>query len=277
MKHRSVIAFIIIAAALFAAPQISHDLSALKSDVGARLRGELLHAFLSLPSGEGARVPAARRVDTMLASCTREKTGEPATKARKSEPRASVASQSEARAEESGREQIASNVNPSSAPDVWTAELSRRDLKAVAGKADELSRRVQTDGELAMLIPPGTGIDPRAFVAARAFEASTRDAALQKRKLTGEVRRVSFIATGFDGKNVEWRKTGDEALRRFNESLPGAYELRFARDWGKRKVLKTRRTGGAGPAGARAPQVPWQVASLAPALVVDAQAPPAGE
>jgi hypothetical protein len=139
-----------------------------------------------------------------------------------------------------------------------------------------LSRQVQKDGELSMLIPPGTGIDPRAFVAVHAFEAPARDAALQKRKPAEEVRRVSFIAARFDGKNIEWRKSGDEALRRLDEALPGAYEFRFAIDGARRKGLKTRRAGRAG-AGVRAPQAPGQVASLATAPAAGAQASPACE
>src|SRR5437763_109190 len=61
MKHRSVIAFILLAAALFAAPQISHDILSLKSAVVARVRGEVMRAFLSLGGRDGGGEWAGRR------------------------------------------------------------------------------------------------------------------------------------------------------------------------------------------------------------------------
>ncbi|HYY98862.1 MAG TPA: hypothetical protein VE642_09745, partial [Pyrinomonadaceae bacterium] len=54
MRHRSNIAFILLAAALFAAPQVAHDLSTLKGAVAARIRGEILQAFLGLHANEPA-------------------------------------------------------------------------------------------------------------------------------------------------------------------------------------------------------------------------------
>src|SRR2546423_3632032 len=73
MKHRSVIAFILLAAALFAAPQISHDILSLKSAVVARVRGEVMRAFLSLGGRDGAGELAARRATTPAAPCAPEK------------------------------------------------------------------------------------------------------------------------------------------------------------------------------------------------------------
>src|SRR5215213_7775129 len=76
MKHRSVIAFVIVAAALFSLPQLSHDLQALKGAVGARLHRELLHAFLNLPAGEPtSAAPVARTNENLLASCPQGKSG----------------------------------------------------------------------------------------------------------------------------------------------------------------------------------------------------------
>src|SRR5205085_11070774 len=54
MRHRSNIAFILLAAALFAAPQMTHDLSTLKGAVAPRIRGEILQAFLGLHANEAA-------------------------------------------------------------------------------------------------------------------------------------------------------------------------------------------------------------------------------
>src|SRR5205085_11488640 len=72
MKHRSVIAFILLAAALFAAPQISHDIMSLKSAVVARVRGEVMRAFLSLGGRDGGEL-AARRAGVPVATCAQEK------------------------------------------------------------------------------------------------------------------------------------------------------------------------------------------------------------
>src|SRR5215213_8192589 len=78
MKHRSVIAFVIVAAALFSLPQLSHELQAMKGAVGSRLHRELLHAFLSLPAGGPTATAApstAAPAERMLASCTNQKSG----------------------------------------------------------------------------------------------------------------------------------------------------------------------------------------------------------
>src|SRR5688572_15771235 len=88
MKHRSVIAFVIVAAALFSLPQLSHDLQALKGAVGARLHRELLHAFLNLPAGEPAAAATAERpAETLLASCPNAKSGPEGIKGRKANAR----------------------------------------------------------------------------------------------------------------------------------------------------------------------------------------------
>jgi hypothetical protein len=292
MRHRSVIAFILIAAALFAAPQISHDLLTFKSTLGARLRGELMNALLSLPSDGGSVAPASRRAETLLASCVRAKADAQAVKSKKNDSHANAESRSdaaprmEARAADSPREQLAMVFNPSRAPEAWRAELSRGNAElfrnspdAVVGRAAGSLRRGRTEGEVSMIIPPGSGIDPLAFADSHAFESTVRDGALQKRKVAEELRRVAFVAARFDGKNIEWQKPGDEALRKLNETLPGTYEFRLNRDGATRKVLKGRRTGSTGrPCTApRAPQAPGQVAVIAPVLLINAQSLPASE
>src|SRR3954464_1950512 len=75
MRHRSNIAFILLAAALFAAPQMSQDLSTLKGAVAARIRGEILQAFLGLHSNESASsATQAPRVESPVVLCKAEKT-----------------------------------------------------------------------------------------------------------------------------------------------------------------------------------------------------------
>jgi hypothetical protein len=273
MKHRSVMAFIIIAAALFSAREISNDLQAFKNSVGS-LSGELLRAYLSLRPDDGAASPVERHTQTLVIVCVREKSDAPAAKERKSESRASVAPRTEARATQSPREQLAAVVDPSQKSEAWRLELLRGDLDSVVGKAAEARRRVHAQGEVSMIIPPDDGIDPQAFAGLRAFESSAPDAAVQKRKGAEELRRVTFVATCFDGKNIEWQKTGKEVLRKLNETLPGGYEFRFDRDGSKTRVVKVRRTGATGRP---APRAPWQIASFALAPSVNAQPLPACE
>ncbi len=70
MKHRSIGAFILLAATLFAIPQAVEDIRSLKGSILGRARGELLQAFLSFNSDEAAPAPPSRRqARTTLASC----------------------------------------------------------------------------------------------------------------------------------------------------------------------------------------------------------------
>src|SRR5438105_643606 len=112
MKHRSVIAFILLAAALFAAPQISHDIMSLKSAVGARVRGEVMRAFLSLGGRGGAGELAARRATPPVATCAQEKDeAQAAPKSKRGEAHAPA--QSDVPARQDRQEQLAMLVSPS--------------------------------------------------------------------------------------------------------------------------------------------------------------------
>lgn len=68
MKHRSIGAFILLAATLLAIPEVVEDIRSLKGSVLGRARGELLQAFLSFNSDEAAP-PSRRQARTTLASC----------------------------------------------------------------------------------------------------------------------------------------------------------------------------------------------------------------
>jgi len=52
MKHRSIGAFVLLAAALFAIPEALQDISSLKGAILDRARGEILQAFLSSSAGD---------------------------------------------------------------------------------------------------------------------------------------------------------------------------------------------------------------------------------
>ncbi|MET0623869.1 MAG: hypothetical protein ABW250_12865 [Pyrinomonadaceae bacterium] len=227
MKHRSVIAYVIVAAAMFAAPQLSHDLQALRSALGSRVSVGLMRTFLSLPSAEGAdaRVGEPRPAETQLASCPKQRQ---AAKPRKAEP---------ARAE-------------ARTADVAGDEWAMIEPPMLEPPPHESLR------EVAMIIPPDAGIDPRGAARAAADAPAARvDAAENVRR--AEKVRVNFVATRFEAKGGEWQKV-EQALRNIEGSLPGTYEFRLDRDGVKTKVLKFRRAPSpcCAPAPAPAPRAP---------------------
>jgi hypothetical protein len=225
MKHRSVIAFVIVAAALFSLPQLSHDLRALKGAVGSTLHRELLQAFLNLPAGEPtASAPIERPARTLLASCTKEKSDAPAAKAvRHIEGRTKSFDQS------------AMIGDPASDP---INRVASADIEEAAGRAVKSLADVQVETEVAMIIPPDGGIDPRALAIAL---TSNDPARVETDKLSVEARglRVAYTtAPRFDAKGADWQKAVADATRKLNGSLPGAYEFRVVRDGARARVLK---------------------------------------
>jgi hypothetical protein len=234
MKHRSVIAYVIVVAALFAAQQLSHDLESFRSALGTRVNAGLMRTFLSLPSAEDAteRVGEARPAETQLASCPKQR---PAAKQRKIEPARAEARGAEVRGGESAM------IEP---PMLEPPHGSLR--------------------EIAMIIPPGSGIDPHAMARAAADASATRVETEQTFRLVEQV-RAGYVAARLEAKGGEWRKV-EEALRNVEAPPAGSYEFRLDRDGSKTKVLKVKRVGAppcCPPPARRAPR---------PAVVVDAAA-----
>jgi hypothetical protein len=283
MKHRSVIAFFIVAAALFAAPQLSHDLQGLRSGLGARLRGELLQAFLSLhPEDGAAAAPNAREARTLLAICPKSRAEAPAAKAKKDEPRAAAQQQSEETADGGPAVQLAMMTEPANAPDVWTADAARDHINAV-GEAVAAPARVEADTEVAMIIPPDAGLDPPPPTELSAARMKARAGASQKRREAEGLLRATFIATGFDGQKLDLQGPAAESLRRLSETLPGSFEFRFEGNGSKAKTMKfikrtveAARPSAAAPA-PRATRLPGLVACVAPMPAAETRALTAGE
>ena len=268
MKHRSVIAFVIVAAALFALPQLSHDLRELKGAVGTRLHRELLNAFLNLPAGEPvSAAPAASPAESLLASCGKEKTGAPSAKT------ARAAGHAEARAAEKRLEERAMIGDPKNDPinEVARAEADEDEVEFV-----ETPSEVKAASEVAMIIPPEAGVDPRKVAdALAASDVARLDA--DKLRVEAEGLRVAYNARArFEARGVEWQKATEEAVRQLN-TLPGAYEFRVLRDGPKVKVLKVR-CGECPASGAPRPsRAPRQAPPAPPAPVVFTSAEWAGE
>jgi hypothetical protein len=250
MKHRSVIAFVIVVAALFSLPQLSHDLRELKGAVGARLHRELLHAFLNLPAGEptAAAAPAARPAESLLASCPKGQSGATAAKAGK----VGAVGRSEGRSTEKDFEQSAMIGDPANDPINNVASV---EIKRAAASPSE----VKAETEVAMIIPPETGIDPRGLVSALASRDVARVEA-DKLRVEAEGLRVAYAAPRFGVQGPAWQKATEEAVRKLN-TLPGTYEFRVVRDGAKTRVLKFKCGDCPAP---RQPRAPRQAPSAPP-------------
>jgi hypothetical protein len=252
MKHRSVIAFVIVAAALFSLPQLSNDLQALKGAVGARLHRELLHAFLSLPAGEPtSAVTVAGPSENLLASCTRKSDA----KAGKGEASRRV----EGRATGKTFEQSAMIGDPLNDP---IKQVASAEVKEAADEVVASLPEVKAEmAEVAMIVPPDAGIDPRSLANTL---VSTEVSRAEAGKLRAEADGLRVVyAARFDANGSEWQKATEDAVRKLNATLPGAYEFRVVRDGAKVKVLKFK--CGDCPAGApRLPLAPRRAPAGAP-------------
>jgi len=265
MRHRSHIAFILLAAALFAAPQMAQDLSALKGAVAARVRGEIMQAFLGLHSNESA-APAQQqqspRADASLLACG--ESARPAVEEAQPAPGKTVERTATARRVEP-RSQAAMLTDPS---DKTSAGLPP---SAVADELASLPRQVLTETRLAMLTPPGNGVEPPPL--AHHFEsgdARAKVAPLSRDNFKALERHATFLQVRFE------RGADAESLRRAAEDF-----ARVAVEGAKSKsrVQKVRRParacGGDGKAPCALAPVALPVASFvwpsAPVQILDGE------
>ncbi|HVF67437.1 MAG TPA: hypothetical protein VM914_07230 [Pyrinomonadaceae bacterium] len=262
MRHRSHIAFILLAAALFAAPQMAQDLSALKGAVAARIRGEIMQAFLGLHSDESA-APARRRsprVDASLLACGESAKPEAQPAQSKAAGRSTPSRRVEARL------QAAMLTDPSD-------KTNGLPPSAVADELASLPRQVLTETRLAMLTPPGNGVEPPP--AARAFLFESRDARTKSAPLTRDnikelERHAAFLQVRFE------RGADAESIRRAAED---AARVAVEGAKSKSRVQKVRRParacGGDNKAPCALAPVALPVASLvwpsAPAQISDGE------
>ena len=111
-------------------------------------------------------------------------------------------------------------------------------IEKAAGKAVKSLPEVEVETEVAMIIPPDGGIDPRGMASARASSEAARVEARQFRAEAEDLRVVYAAAARLEAKGSEWQKVTEEAVRKFSGSLPGAVEFRVVRDGAKTKVFK---------------------------------------
>ncbi|HEX3557928.1 MAG TPA: hypothetical protein VHU19_01915 [Pyrinomonadaceae bacterium] len=272
MKHRSIIAFILLAAALVAAPQVSHDLAALKNKLGARIRGEILHAFLNVRASEDAIEVTPPRAAPQLASCEVAPRSDEQTpwRAKPSVSRAHAAPQAEASTQKDAPTQLAMLVDPLLESVESGAELPGVDDQFIRGNRAELPRRAAPAGELAMLIPPGSGIDIPATADERKSVEQKADAANEQRKSAELRRRLISTAANFETLPASKVERG-EALKYLGPLLRDTVWVRAAENGTKVRVFTIRR-----PAKAVCANPPASTPPHAPAdaLVEPRPAPP---
>jgi hypothetical protein len=244
MRHRSNIAFILLAAALFAAPQVAQDLSTLKGAVADRVRGEILQAFLGLHSNESASATTrAPRVEAPFV-CTADKSEPQPAAQRKTAERAAPAQRVEARS------QSAMLGDPADKADAGLPP-------AVAAELASLPRHFFDETKLAMLTPPGNGVEPPPPAVAYRYEAGDARAKAARDKFAELEKHAAFVQARFDfergPKDARWlSRVADEVVRAAGSE--GAK--------GKARVIKIRRQGRACGGGDNTPCAPVPVASL---------------
>jgi hypothetical protein len=247
MRHRSNIAFILLAAALFAAPQVAQDLSTLKGAVAARIRGEILQAFLGLHSNESATAATrAPRVEAPLLACKGDKSVAQAAQ-RKGTERTVTAQRNE------------SGTRPQSAMLTDPAERANVGLppSAVASELASLPRQFLDETKLAMLTPPGNGVEPPPPAVAYRYDAGDARTKAARDRFVELERHAVFVQARFDfehgTRDARWisRIAEDAARANGNEGVKG-----------KTRIIKVRRQGRA-CVGDNTPCAPVPVASVA--------------
>ena len=205
MRHRSHIAFILLAAALFAAPQMAQDLSALKGAVAARIRGEIMQAFLGLHSNESA-APAKQtpRVDASFLACSESAKPEAQPAQSKTAARTTPARRFETRS------QTAMLTDPAD-------KTNGLPPSAVADELASIPRQVLTETRLAMLTPPGNGVEPppaRAFLF-ESGDARTKAAPMSRDNFKEFEKHAVFVNVRFErGADAEsFRRAAEDAAR----------------------------------------------------------------
>lgn len=247
MRHRSNIAFILLAAALFAAPQVAQDFSTLKGAVAARIRGEILQAFLGLHSNESAAAATqAPRVEARLVACGKsDKTEAQSAAQRKGTERTPPAQRNES----GTRAQSAMLTDPA---DKTNAGLPPA---AVAAELASLPRQFPDETRLAMLTPPGNGVEPPP--PAYRYEAGDAHTKAALDKFAELEKHAVFVQTRFDlehgARDARWiSRIAEEAARaNGNEGVKG-----------RARIIKVRRQGRA-CGGDNTPCAPVPVASVA--------------
>jgi hypothetical protein len=251
MKHRSIIGFILVAAALFAAPQIAHDLLSLKSALGERIRGEIVHAILSVSKGDGSEVLTARRTSaTPEAGAKVCQQAQAAPKPNKSEVRTPADARPAAQSQQ-GDNQLAMLVSPSlliegAGEETWDAGGFDQNIVV---HSPGLPRETPAQVEVAALAPRDAVAPPvpaPAPAVARSIYQSERSRGRESRDWAEAQQQLAHFAVDLQTRKVDTQAAGVEILRRFGAAIPASYEFRVEGAGAAPRVrfVRVRRCGG---------------------------------
>lgn len=216
MKHRSIHIFILVAALLVAAPQASQELSDMKDALGRRLKAEIFHAFLSLQTGDGARV-SPQFVGDLLASAAG---GETASGAKRASRQPRPATQVEVHA----RREVPAEVELIGEPVFEVAELEPELAGTVipltsAYKFELHDAKVMRGRELSIIIPPDADFTAPPPPAAQRAAARARGARVRESRRVAELERRMAVVKVDVEKAIEAEGLSNEEARRQLESL----------------------------------------------------------
>jgi len=222
MRHRSVIAFALLAATLAAVPQGWQDLSALKSAVGERVRNEILFAFLNLNPRDAASQAAPQSAQPAAAACPDSiKSGAQVVwNAKKGSAAGSSTTQgltARASTTQARDEELVELAMMLTQPTGGFEEKIEREAVEglrglVMGKVLKApTRELLPSQELSMIIPPGEGVDLVPGKSRVAEQEKGAQARLSRGAAEWEA-RASFIAASFEEQREEFKKPG-EAIR----------------------------------------------------------------
>jgi hypothetical protein len=251
MKHRSIIGFILVAAALFAAPQIAHDLLSLKSALGERIRGEIVHAILSVSKGGDSEVLTARRTSTTPEAGAKVcQQAQAAPKPNKSEVHANADARPAAQSQH-GDDQLAMLVSPSlltegAGEETWDAGGFDRNIVV---HAPGLPREAPAQVEVAALAPRDAVASPvpaPAPAVVRSIHQSERSRERASRELAEAQKQLEHLALDIQTRKIDTQAAGVEFLHRFGAAIPASYEFRVegAGAPPRVKFVRVRRCGG---------------------------------
>jgi hypothetical protein len=247
MKHRSIIGFILVAAALFAAPQIAHDLLSLKSALGERIRGEIVHAILSVSKGDGSEVLTARRTSTAPEAGAKVcQQTQAAPKPNKSEVHTPADARPAAQSQQ-GDDQLAMLVSPSlliegAGEETWDAGGFDQNIVV---HSPGLPREAPAQVEVAALAPRDVVASPvPAPAVARSIHQSETSRERESREFAEAQKQLAHFAVDLQTREVDTQAAGVEILRRFGAAIPASYEFRVEGAAPRVRFVRVRRCGG---------------------------------
>jgi len=249
MKHRSIVGFILVAAALFAAPQIAHDLLSLKSAVGARIRVEIVRAILGVSKGDGSEALMAQRTkitpETSAEVCEQ---AQAASKSKKAEAHA-TADTLPAAPTRQGEDQLAMLVSPSLLAEGAGAETSDAGDASdfdenVVVRSPGLPSETPAEVEIAALAPSDAVAAVPAPVGARSVSRSESGRERESREEAEAQRQLARFAVDIQTRKIDTQAAGVEILRKLAPVVPASYEFRVGGVAPRLKFVRIRRCVG---------------------------------